>query len=92
MKKQATLSQLGSDTNRLQPHAGLNIPESEFPSPVIYKLSEFYRKWPDYPTSIVDITVLGRILHTELDKFLHRPHKQVTQIYFDNDGTDVHRV
>ena len=92
MKKKTAENAFAPDSNDLNREGGINIPESEFPAPLIYKLSEFYRRWPDYPTGIVEIAILARILHTEMDKFLHRPHKQVPQIYFDSDAADKHLV
>ncbi len=64
------------------------IPHSEYPSPLINKLCTFYNRYPDYETSIIDISVLARLAHTELNKFISRPHKKVTQIYFDKDPTE----
>ncbi|MDE5615798.1 MAG: hypothetical protein K2I81_03130 [Alphaproteobacteria bacterium] len=92
MKKNTASASLMPDADNNSIINDTSISEAEFPAPLIYKLSEFYRRWPDYPTSIVDIVVLSRLAHTELDKFLHRPHRQVTQIYFDNEGGDNHKV
>ncbi|GEM_PF-6919257 len=92
MKKDTAAASFVSNAENNSITPDTNIPEAEFPAPLIYKLSEFYRHYPNYPTGIVEIAVLARLLHTELDKFLHRPHKQVTQIYFDSDVADNHRV
>ena len=62
-----------------------DIPGDEYPAPLIQKLCTFYNKYPDYKTGIVDISILARIVHTELDKFTRRPHKQVTEVFFDRD-------
>lgn len=64
------------------------IPASEYPSPLISKLCTFYNKYPDYETGIIDIAVLARLLNQELAKFVHRPHKKVTKIYFDRECSE----
>lgn len=57
MKKKTAENAFAPDSNDLNREGGINIPESEFPAPLIYKLSEFYRRWPDYPTGIVEIAI-----------------------------------
>lgn len=68
------------------------LAENEYPSVLIYKLCEFYNKYPDYKTGIMDISILARIVHTELDKFTRRPHKQVTEVFFDRAAPNVFGV
>jgi len=66
----------------------LPIPDTkplEYPSTLIYKLCDFYNKYPDYQTNIVDIFTLSRLTYMELDKFIKRPHKKVTTIYLDRE-------
>ena len=53
------------------------------PTVLIDKLAAFYKLYPDYETGVMDIWLLMRLTHQEFDKFVRRPHKQVTQFYFD---------
>lgn len=68
------------------------LAENEYPSALIYKLCEFYNKYPDYKTGIMDISILARIVHTELEKFTRRPHKQVTEVFFDREPPTGHFI
>ncbi|MBD5400425.1 hypothetical protein HDR61_01590 [bacterium] len=56
------------------------------PADLIYRLNDFYNKNPDYETSVTNISLLMRMAHQEMDKFVRRPHTQVTKIYFDGDA------
>ena len=68
------------------------LPESEHPSLLLKKLCDFYDAHPEYETGIVDIAILMRLAHTEMNKFIRRPHKQVTEIFFDRDIPHSMRV
>lgn len=61
------------------------INSNETPDVLVHKLAEFYKNYPDYKTNVVTLTTLSFILSSELQKFVSRPHKQVTEIFFDRD-------
>ena len=60
-----------------------NTPADAYPEPLITKLAEFYVKHPNYPTGLSDIWMLCNILQKELNKFVLRPHKKITEIVYN---------
>ena len=54
---------------------------------LINKLVDFYQQYPEYETGILEIMMLSRIVAKEMEKFIHRPHTQVTKIFFDKEPT-----
>ena len=61
--------------------AGLNPHETA--DTLIAKLEKYYKLCPDYKTNMVAVWQLSKIVAKELEKFICRPHKQITEVIFD---------